>query len=187
MIIISIINCQVQRDQRANLKQCRVASLRGVISSQASYQRRSASFQSISPQSSITTFLLVFPDLEPRPSIWDKRDDEQFWQIFLWKKRERKNYGRTNLMTHLFNNIHAVHNLTKNNMSPVQPFSFDWEQILYEHLLRSKSHTCANEKLAPICVRSCVGHGKNSGTLHEYKCKIEWGEYDWGLLDVREF
>ena len=33
-------------------------------------------FQSISPQSSITTFLLVFPDLEPKPSIWEKENCE---------------------------------------------------------------------------------------------------------------
>ena len=32
--------------------------------------------QSISPQSSITTFLLVFPDLEPKPSIWEKENCE---------------------------------------------------------------------------------------------------------------
>ena len=77
MIIILIINCQVHRDQRANLKQGMTASFRGAHSDaskkiaplNSSRNFEKASFQSISPQSSITTFLLVFPDLEPKLSI----------------------------------------------------------------------------------------------------------------------
>ena len=43
-------------------------------------------FQSISPQSSITTFLLVFPDLEPKLSIWGRSKMRNFWTLMKQKK-----------------------------------------------------------------------------------------------------
>ena len=175
MIIISIINCQVQRDQRANLKQCRVASFSGVYSDITKNITPLARFQTTSASSINFTAVFNHHFSTGFPWPWTQAFNlgwRRYWALLQVAEnlgiifRQEKNQN----ISHLFNNVHTIHDLTKDNMSPVQPFSFNWEQMLWVLFWeKTSAHTCANEKLAAICVRSSVGHGKNTGTLHECK------------------
>ena len=69
---------------------------------------------------------------------------------------------------YLFNNVHAIHDLTKNNMPPIQPFSLYCKEVFASNLL-GKQNTCANEKLAAISMRSCICHGQDARTLESVK------------------
>ena len=71
---------------------------------------------------------------------------------------------------HLLNNVHAVHDLTKNNMSPVQPFSLHCKQQVSQIYWEKSKNLC---KWKTGCRWYEVLHWPLRGYRAPRKCKLQ--------------